>query len=71
MNNQIMSREELVIWLRDAISVETNKAESEVDYEFVNECMLLLSELITDEYNLSPEQIKSKAREITSKTPKD
>lgn len=62
----MMSREELVIWLRDAISAETDKPENEIDYEFVNECMALLSELITDEYNLSPEQIKSKVRKITS-----
>lgn len=66
-----MTREELVIWLRDAISEETQKPEDQIDYEFVNECMALLSELITDKYNLSEEEIKAQARRITSANPKN
>lgn len=66
MNEQMMSREELVIWLRDAIAYEAEKPEGEADYEFIDECMALLSELITDEYDLTPEQIANKARKITS-----
>ena len=66
-----MTREELVIWLRDAISEETQKQEDQIDYEFVNECMALLSELITDKYNLSEEEIKAQARRITSANPKN
>lgn len=66
MNEQMMSREELVIWLRDAIAAETDKPESEIDYAFVDECMAMLSELMTDEYNLTPEQINSKVQKITS-----
>jgi hypothetical protein len=62
----MMSREELVIWLRDAIAYEAEKPEGEADYEFIDECMALLSELITDEYDLTPEQIANKARKITS-----
>ena len=60
MNEQMMSREELVIWLRDAIAYEAEKPEGEADYEFIDECMALLSELITDEYDLTPEQIDRK-----------
>lgn len=66
MTESFMTREELVIWLRDTISAETQKPEDQIDYEFVNECMALLSELITDKYNLSEEEIKAQARRITS-----
>lgn len=61
-----MKREKLVIWLRDAISVEAQKPEDKIDYEFLNECLALLSELITDKYNLTPEEIKEQVRKITS-----
>lgn len=66
MTEQFMNREELVVWLRDAISTETQKPEDQIDYEFVDECMALLSDLVTDKYNLSEKEIRAQVRRITS-----
>ena len=41
-----MTRAELIVWLGDAISAETQKPFAEIDYAFVDECSCLLDELM-------------------------
>lgn len=41
-----MTRAEMIEWLGNAISAETDKPFEDIDYDFVDECGQLLDELI-------------------------
>lgn len=64
MASNKMVKAELIVWLRDSIRFETAKAEEEMDMDFVNDCMELLSVLLDDKYNLTDEQLEEKLMQI-------
>ena len=41
-----MTRAEMIEWLGNAISAETDKPFEDIDYDFVDECGQLLDEII-------------------------
>ena len=46
MDSNKMTRAEMIEWLGNAISAETEKTFEDIDYDFVDECGQLLDELI-------------------------
>ncbi len=64
MASNKMAKAELIVWLRDSIRSETAKAEDEMDMDFVNDCMELLSVLLDDKYNFTEEQLEEKLHQI-------
>lgn len=59
-----MAKAELIVWLRNSIRSETTKAEDEIDMDFVDNCMELLSVLLDDKYNFTEEQLEEKLVQI-------
>lgn len=54
----------MIRWLGDAISTESQKPFDEIDHDFVDECGLLLDELMGDSAAVSDEEIAAKASKI-------
>ena len=61
-NNIIKAK--LIVCLRDYIRSETAKAEEEMEMDFVDNCMELLSVLMDCKYNYSDEELEEKLTQI-------
>ena len=57
-----MTRAEMIEWLGNAISAETDKPFEDIDYDFVDECGQLLDELIGVNHITEEEAAKKAAR---------
>ena len=64
-----MTRAEMIEWLGNAISAETEKPFEDIDYDFVDECGQLLDELIGVNH-ITEEEAAKKAARLNSKSNK-
>lgn len=62
MDSNKMTRAEMIEWLGNAISAETEKTFEDIDYDFVDECGQLLDELIGVNHITEEEAAKKAAR---------
>ena len=68
MDSNKMTRAEMIEWLGNAISAETEKTFEDIDYDFVDECGQLLDELIG--VNHITEEAAKKAARLKSESNK-
>ena len=66
MDSNKMTRAEMIEWLGNAISAETDKPFEDIDYDFVDECGQLLDELIGVNH-ITEEEAAKKAARLKSK----
>ena len=64
MTSKRMSRAEMIRWLGDAISTETEKPFEEIDYDFVEECGQLLDELMGKSAAMSEKEIADRMEKL-------
>ena len=69
MDSNKMTRAEMIEWLGNAISAETEKPFEDIDYDFVDECGQLLDELIGVNH-ITEEEAAKKAARLNSKSNK-
>ncbi len=72
MDSKGMTYAELIRWLGDAISTETENPFDEIDYDFVEECGCLLDELMGTSDKMTPDEIAerlAKLKPTVSDTP--
>lgn len=68
MTSKRMTRAEMIRWLGDAISTETEKPFEEIDYDFVEECGQLLDELMGKSAAMSEEEIANRIEKLNPDT---
>ncbi len=68
MTSKRMTRAEMIRWLGDAISTETEKPFEEIDYDFVEECGCLLDELMGKSTAMSEEKIAERIEKLKPDT---
>ncbi len=68
MTSKRMTRAEVIRWLGDAISTETEKSFEEIDYDFVEECGCLLDELMGKSAAMSEEEIAVRMEKLKPDT---
>ena len=68
MTSKRMTRAEMIRWLGDAISTETEKPFEEIDYDFVEECGQLLDELMGKSAAMSEEEIAERMEKLKPDT---
>ena len=64
MTNERMTRAEMIRWLGDAISTESEKPFEEIDCDFVDECGQLLDELMGKSAAMSEEEITERMKKL-------
>ena len=64
MTSKRMTRAEMIRWLGDAISTETEKPIEELDYDFVEECGQLLDELMGKSAAMSEKEIAERMEKL-------
>lgn len=68
MTSKRMTRAEMIRWLGDAISTETEKPFEEIDYDFVDECGCLLDELMGKSAAMSEKEIAERIEQLKPDT---
>lgn len=68
MISKRMTRAEMIRWLGNAISTETEKPFDEIDYDFVDECGCLLDELMGKSDTMSEEEIADRSAKLKPET---
>lgn len=68
MTSNRMTRAEMIQWLGDAISTETEKPFEEIDYDFVEECGCLLDELMGKAAAMSEKEIADRIEKLKPDT---
>ena len=68
MTSKRMTRAEMIRWLGDAISTETEKPFEEIDYDFVEECGCLLDELMGKSTAMSEKEIADRMEKLMPDT---
>jgi len=64
LTSQRMTRAEMIRWLGNAISTETEKPFEEIDYDFVEECGQLLDELMGKSAAMSEKEIADRMEKL-------